>query len=250
MPLIVSAAGAAIARQIGWAMLMQIVRRSRIFGSASALFVLALGVVEAQAEPITFNFTATVDSVEQPLAGAFSIGQLVSGSFTFESTVADDDDEAWHGLYRPSVAEPLSFNIGSYSVTNGPRSAIHIFNDDGGIGDAIRLIWSTPVGAAVGDLSPIQFLIELEDVHETVFSSDALPSSFSLAEFETRSWRLAFADFSPRSGTQISGTVTSVELASADVPEPTSVTLLGTGLLAVVAQLRRRRRDSQTRGIS
>jgi PEP-CTERM motif-containing protein len=194
------------------------------------IVILSIGMLDAAVEetaamPITFNFRGTVGSVDSSLSGTFSVGQPLSGSYTFESTTPDADpaDPAFGGY---DAVTALSFTIGSYAGTlNFPAISreIAVANDMSGVGDFYDLTVQRVSGASVGSDQPNTFALRLLDSSASAFNSDALPlTPPDLAKF-TSTWFLNFD-----SGAEVGGPLTSLTLAT--VPEPSSLLLLSSGL--------------------
>jgi hypothetical protein len=208
-----------------------------------AVVMMTLGAAAAEALPITISFTGEVSGVSGGLGGAFSVGDLLSGSYTFESTTAPRVGSDANGAVYDAVTDVV-FSIGSYSAATAgpaPNGEIQIDNDPPTpFVDRYALVSRVTdglVGAPANGQPLIAFGFRLDDTSNTVFSTAlTLPSGLELSDFTSSGF---FAFF----GTElVEGTLTSitVEPPSAGVPEPTTLglTLLG---FAVLARRRLRR---------
>ena len=113
-------------------------------GSTTVLaLMLAIGLGTgnlALAVPITFSFSGDVNFVDSALTATFNTNQLISGSYTFESTTPDKiPGTTNHAQYALTA---LSFNIDGYSVTGGMSSGAFISPCDGCLGDGLTDLYS------------------------------------------------------------------------------------------------------------
>lgn len=225
---------------------MSLAFRPRWFRSALAVTTLAVvaGASEARAALITYDFQGTIDSVDPALAGTFSIGQSLSGLYTFESTTAaragsDSTFAVFDALTN------LAFTLGTYSASSTGALEIQVDNDppapDSDRYAVVSRASDGLSGPSLGSFSLDFFGFRLDDSTNTVFS-DALilPTSLDLADFDNRRFFLFFRDGSDFVG--VSGTIDSLSA----VPEPSSLALglVGVATGAGVAWRRRRRSDA------
>lgn len=193
---------------------------------AAAIFAL-LPAQNATALPVTIDYTGVITNlVDMQPGNIFSAGDGFSGSFTFES---DDPPSgivrkltalSWATSYY-SVSLTTSFNSSNIvQITDPSAPDLGVFRIDGGItGDPVPWFGITTL--------PIFLLL-----------NTSYPSSIQMI--------MAFQNFAGLPG-EISGDLTSFTLREPTaVPEPATLILVGTGLLAAIA----RRRASRAIGLS
>lgn len=215
-----------------------------------ALGLLALiGVPAARAEVITFTLTGTVDGVDSPLSGTFSVGQAFSSTYTFDSTTPP----RLGGDFNFSVFDALlalSLSIGGYSASSTAALEIQVDNDPGLPFHDRYAVVSRPsdglTGPPVAGIPLTGFIIRLDDSTDTVFSdARILPTSLSLSSFDSKRFFLGFADDTTDS--LVTGTLDSISVSS--VPEPSSVALTVVGLASLSMARRLRRRFATPRAV-
>ncbi len=176
--------------------------------------------IPCNAALVTLSFTATVSDVPAALASQFTVGDAVVGSYTFESTTAPTGSN-----YLFAVT---TFNVGiaGYAISANRLGDIGITN--GSTDSYLEVALSN--GAAVGGQTPELHAIQLNDPTGTALSDTSLPvlppdlSKFSNARFTV--------DFSQ--GSRLTAQMNTF------VPEPSSVGLVGSLLLAGLFSRRRR----------
>jgi len=189
----------------------------------SLVFALGAGVLEAQAKPITFSFTAIVASAE-PVFPTVHPGDLVIGHYTFESTTPDSDPNPTRGVYFSPGTFDAKIDTLSFSF---PLSDIEVLNNYAGSSSDRYTV------AAISGNIQLQLYL-LAETNPNALTNDNLPllppalSSFSTDLF------LVYVGSAPN----IAANVTTL------VPEPATLLLVAMGFagLAVTASTRRRDR--------
>jgi hypothetical protein len=198
-------------------------------------FFVASSTVEA--ETLTVSFSGAVTTVPTELSSTFFVSDPITGSFEIDSLSPDFREDPTIGLYIGPTN--FSFEFGSYLAT-GPG---------GGGGDSVTVLNTTPdtfgfngtcggaacIAADVGAYFLTNMSLSLTDSTDTAFSSDALPTSLDINDFDSAKVSLIFQHATLPSKTVV-GEISSVTL----VPEP-STSLLGMTAMLFVAGLRRLR---------
>ncbi len=209
----------------------------------------SLGVPAANAAPISFAFQGTVDSVDPNLAGTFAPGATLTGTYSFESTtVARAGSNSNFAVFDALTG--LSFSIDGYAASSSAASEIQVDNDPGLPNHDRYGLTSRAseglTGPDVGDFELDAFLFRLDDSTDSVFS-DALilPLALDFSAFDSSAFFLFFVNPSTAQLANVSGQLTAI----AQVPEPSTVAMLGLGLVSLALIWRRRvsRRANATR---
>ena len=205
----------------------------------------------ALAAPITFNFMATVDS---PFGSEFSNGQMVTGSFTYESTTAPTGaSNSDFAVYNALSNFEFSINSASgyqASSSAAPEVQVDDFADPFAFNSDRFAVTSRVSQGLAGNTPDVAGFtlssagIALFDPSDAVFS-DALilPTSLDLADFSTSFFLLLFAD-SAQNFVPVTASLTKLE--KVDVPEPAAGALAMLGLIAMAGLRRRQRRAQET----
>jgi hypothetical protein len=181
------------------------------------VIVLTLGG-NLRSAPVTLQITGAVTNVPSGLSSQFTAGQLISGSYTFETTTADNQNSPSLGGYVGAISA-FEVTVGAYSVSSILQGDIQIEN---GIPDTYIATTFTQ-GNSVNGASPLLQAIQLNDPTGTAFSSDALPLVVNVNQFSGRDFTLDFTN-----GDRLLGRVDAIF-----VPEPATwgwiVLFLGLG---------------------
>jgi hypothetical protein len=211
------------------------------------LVCLTFGLVTASAAaaaPVTVNYSFEVDKVEDykdfMLGGHVKKGDVLNGTMTFDSAAADESPEAEWGFY--SFLSPYAFTLSlpTSIVSNEFYVQVH-----DGVGDFMA-IDGLPV-PPVPELYASFMRIEMNDTTGGLWSSDTL----ALTTLDAAQLASLGAVFSMQMGSDgdvkhilngrlVSFTTDAPGPHPPSVPEPTSMLLLGTGLIGVARAHRKR----------
>ncbi len=197
--------------------------------AATALSVLALNNT-AKAEFMA-EFTGEVTNFSGPSVIIDLLDGEIVGSYRFDETTLDSDGSVTLGSYAAITDYRVEFSSGyTVSSTSGD-----ILIQDASIDTDLYQVFSNALTGSenIGfvTLSPNQMQLQLSDSSGAALSSDALPLSLDLGDFDTGQFTLAlsfgFLDI------DVTAELTSFSI----VPEPASLALLALGGLTL---LRRR----------
>ncbi len=205
---------------------------------ALCLAFAALAPAAASADTITVSFSGTVNFVATQLSSAFTLGDPVSGTFHFSTTVPDAQPANPNlGVYVGATG--FDFDFGGYTATSSSPGAVFIDNDAMGGGLFDRFIGTKTCNgtctAAMVDAFALQGMTFLVSGPSTIFPDDSLPTSLDLADFTQRSASLEFTNGVV--GPEVTALVSSLTV-TVTVPEPATLALLA--LAAGGLALRRR----------
>ena len=190
---------------------------------AASCASLALFATPAGAATITVTFTGSVTFVSPQIAsGPFEAGDAISGSFQIDSATPDGEADPTEGSYEGAVSS-LTFSFGGYAGTGAGENELHMRDGEGFVVDNF-FVQSAFAGSDVAGFPPQLFHFDLGDVENTVFTSDAVPASLDLADFEVRGLFIGFLDGS--SVHAVNGTITAFTYT---VPEPGALGMLALG---------------------
>jgi hypothetical protein len=155
-------------------------------------FFVASSTVEA--ETLTVSFFGAVTTVPTELSSTFFVSDPITGSFEIDSLSQDVDADPTIGSYiGPST---FSFEFGSYQATApGGRGGDSVsvinrpFNGSGTSGDRFGFNGLcggvSCIAADVDAYFLTNMSLRLLDSTATAFSSDALPTSLDINDFDT-----------------------------------------------------------------
>jgi hypothetical protein len=207
----------------------------------SAVLLASVGFAQfAQAELITIEYSARVTELNATtpqgldrLNGLFRAGQVLTGSYSFESTTRDSAADPQSGLYF-NAGNSLVLSNGT-NTFNAAEVGIEISNLSAV--DIYRVVSNRVTPGIVNGLNSFAIILALTDnVNATALRSDALLASApNLGAFNIASLSLIFTEpGSPTNVANVLATVTRLQVAPATVPLPSSVLLVIFGLLGLV----------------
>jgi hypothetical protein len=206
-------------------------KRGTMLLIAAGVCLLAFQSQRADATLITISIEAEVDSVEDLgnyLEGKISPGDIITGTYTYESTTPDSSplDPIVGHYYHYSSPAGISLNVAGFTFQTDPMNVEFLLGvgNNGPSGDDIYWLASyNNLPLSTGVLVD-RIVWQLNDTTGTAFSNDALPTTAPiLGEWQENLLRLqgdrAYA---------IDAHVTSA------IPEPGTLVLLSLGGLLLI----------------
>jgi len=201
---------------------------------------------EAQAVPVTFEFSGTVTSLlGSSVGGPVALNDTFTGSYTFESTTVGTGSCAGTGncQYNDAISS-LNFTVGSYTNTGVTSGTNYIFvnNDDSGY-DLYQVIQGFS-GPSINGAQAQTFNLTLFDSLMTMLSGTSLPTTPPTFP-GSHEFIITFYNGLGGPGDnvgQIYGNLTSL----APVPVPSTVWLFGGGFVILALWRLRAQRLGQT----
>jgi hypothetical protein len=203
------------------------------------IFLLIAIIQEGQASLITYNFTGNVDHLSPLLSGQFNTMQTLSGSLTYDTSVPDSDSSSDSAYYLNSIAA-LTFTIDGYTgVSLGAHNHTIIDNNSSMNSDMIAFEAHNISAPSIGTLLPDSFSLYFYDFSQSALSNDTFPEIMpDLSLFNVTQWEYVVKDTDGSILATIIGNITPYTAEPSQVPEPSTVLLIGTGL-ALVGVLRK-----------
>ena len=134
------------------------------------------------AEEIIFVVEGTVRSVSPELSEAFSVGDTMTMTYTFESGTLDSSPSVAVGDYIDTITE-VSVTVGTYDATGGSEN-IRVQDDCDGFDRYLVPLSDVLSGVSVNGFDLIAASLRLLDSTGTAFITDDLPTSPpNLADF-------------------------------------------------------------------
>ncbi len=212
----------------------------RFFIACLALSLIGLAS-SAQAAMLTANYTGTVTFVPTELSSEFSVGDTITGTYTFESTTPARAGSTMEFAVFDALTS-ASYTVGSYTATSAATQEIQV--DDVLNADRYGVVSRASdglTGADVNGLSLFFASFRLDDSTGTVFNNALiLPTSIDLNDFDSTGFFLSFGPTQAGGFPTLSGTIESFSI----VPEPSTFVLASLGGLGLVAFGIRRRKQA------
>jgi hypothetical protein len=191
---------------------------------AAAICSLLVPCTAAQAALVQYSFTGTVGGANGALRSELPVGSAMTGTFSFENTTPSTGTGRYVG-----ALQSFSLDIGSYSVNFDPSGDLNLIRiTDNPSGDLWRLRTSV-TGDSIGQYSPTEFRLDLEDEDGLAITGTGLQNPPSLGDLTSTQWRLVFEDAGGRM-VRVQGVLSSLTA----VPLPAAVLLFGAGLISLV----------------
>lgn len=231
--------------------------------TCSISLVIMLGATafgpSARAELVTYSFTGTINVVDDPnddlLGGQVKLGGRFSGTLVYDTSTARlMSSESSYSVYLyPTTTSGSTFvppigitaQVGSYSITPKYRAGdliVNVFNNEpvllGSVADGLSASQEEWINS---DLF-YAYSVYLNDPSESVFSSTALPTSLSTSDFTIGTFTFYKYPVVSENGGYVARPVVVFQgmiHGLQAVPEPSSLTLCGLAIPALLV-LRRR----------
>ncbi len=196
------------------------------------ILVLLFGAGELWGQIITINITAEITQVDDYgdlLEGQINVGDIITGSYTYDSATPDSNPLSTVGVYQHSTSPygyGISLSTGGFIFQTDPDNVGFLMttlnNHNGKDMYYLQSYNNLPLS---NGLLVDQIGWQLDDYSRTALSSDALPTTLPVLEDWPDSFgmHISLGIDKPEAG--IYADVTSVAL----VPEPGTVLLLGLG---------------------
>lgn len=198
--------------------------RRKFMLPAAAVCSLLVPCTAAQAALVQYSFTGTVGGANGALRSELPVGSAMTGTFSFENTTPSTGTGRYVG-----ALQSFSLDIGSYSVNFDPSGDLNLIRiTDNPSGDLWRLRTSV-TGDSIGQYSPTEFRLDLEDEDGLAITETGLQNPPSLGDLTSTQWRLVFEDAGGRM-VRVQGVLSSLTA----VPLPAAVLLFGAGLISLV----------------
>ena len=211
--------------------------------------------VPSHASPITFEFTGILPTVAQggdpAFSSVFNGGETVTATYTFDSGLVNIVPGTNEGFYQPLSAFKIQIGERSWELGAGSGSSIYIrnrFESFGGSG--LDWYWvggaSPIVGPAIAGMDVNLMAVIMTTNAFDFMPSDALPltppdvtpflSPVGPSAYAVYKIQLGFSDYSAGGpypeNHYLDTTIASAQIKA--VPEPSTMLLLGSGLLGLI----------------
>jgi hypothetical protein len=179
----------------------------------------------ASAIPVTHTYTEVVTEVDPVLSGTFGIGDIMTITYTFESTTADTNPHPQAGFY-PDAITSYTVQVGTYTAS---AASGNIFIHDDFAGDSYEAATLGLSGPLVNDRPVASAFVNLRDPGGPgPITDDALP----IAQYNPDDFAFSFLSLNFFSG-EGDDVVSVFAVIPRALPEPHSIALLAIVLAGV-----------------
>lgn len=211
-----------------------------LIGSAVAL---SFACCAAQADPLQFDFTGTVNYTNGSLTGV-TVGTIFTGSFSYDPTIPANYTLSGVSNYSLGSTSQITADIGGHIVVAGNLSADITNNAGGNVEDGVSIWGGYPlsIDGTVYLNGVFGFNLTTVPGNTSVLTNTNLPTSYDVAAFDGHSsltYGVLQSNGGPRGGI-LGFTVNAI---AAPVPEPETYAMMIAGL-GMLSLLRARRRKA------
>ncbi len=189
----------------------------------------------SSAAMVTVGFTGQITTIDAALStGPFSVGQTVSGSYTYENDPALNPDFNASATVGQFAATPsATLQVGGDNLAMSPGIGLVLFDGTPGVSTDGWSPSFSLTGPAIGSFNATAFDVFLRDTDSTVFASDDLPlQPPALSEFEITSL-IIFYEFGSNQAR-----ITASVLTHQVIPSPVTAWLLAPAIVGWLASRR------------
>jgi len=199
----------------------------------------------AQAALLTGNYSGTVTFVPTELSSEFSVGDTISGTYTFESTTAARAGSTMNFAAFDALTS-ASYTVGSYTATSAAAPEIQV--DDVMNADRYGIVSRASEGLTGADVNGYSLSFasfRLDDSTGTAINNALiLPTMLDFNDFDSSGFFITFGSVQNGFYT-VSGELDSFEITDPSaVPEPSTLILASLGGVGLIAFGIRRRKQA------